>query len=83
MMNIYMKTVKMTVRGRGDAVALDTMTVRGSTIRLVLLPDALPLETLLIDDRPKVRKSTRGSSARGRGGRGRGRGRGGWRGRRR
>lgn len=66
------------------------MTVRGSNIRQVLLPDALPLEQLLVDDRPKIKGrlidaglpnaernpnvSNRGS--RGRGGRG-GRGRGG------
>jgi hypothetical protein len=36
-----------------DTVTLDTMTVRGSTVRYIILPDSLPLDTLLIDDAPK------------------------------
>ncbi len=51
-MNTHLKTVKMTVKSR-DPVTLDTLTVRGNTIRYVILPDALPLDTLLIDTMPK------------------------------
>ncbi|KAI9033263.1 Sm-like ribonucleoprotein, partial [Hyaloraphidium curvatum] len=79
-MNTHLKTVKMTVRNR-DAVTLDTLSIRGSNIRYFILPDSLPLDTLLIDDSPKPKgkkkedKPGRGRG-RGRGGRGRGRGRG-------
>uniref|UniRef100_A0A915HXM1 Uncharacterized protein n=1 Tax=Romanomermis culicivorax TaxID=13658 RepID=A0A915HXM1_ROMCU len=53
-----------------------------------ILPDSLPLDTLLIDDGPRGKRmrgggvgGPRGGGAGGRGGRGRGRGRGGPRGR--
>ncbi|KAM0514784.1 hypothetical protein ACHAPE_006459 [Trichoderma viride] len=85
-MNVALRTVKMTARGQ-DPLALDTMNIRGSTIRYFILPDSLPLDTLLIDDAPKpknkARKETdrggrgaRGGRGRGGGGGGRGRGRG-------
>ena len=78
-MNTALKNVKMTPRGQ-DAVALDNMNIRGSTIRYIILPDSLPLDTLLIDDAPKPKNKARKESDRGggggggRGGRGRGRG---------
>ena len=86
-MNTALKNVKMTPRGQ-DAVALDNMNIRGSTIRYIILPDSLPLDTLLIDDAPKPKNKARKETDRGagvgggRGGRGRGRGgpRGGGRG---
>jgi small nuclear ribonucleoprotein D1 len=90
-MNTHLKTVKMTARNR-DAISLDTLSIRGNNIRYFLLPDALPLDTLLVDDapKPKSRKKDEAAAAaargrgarggrgmdRGRGGRGRGRGRG-------
>ncbi|PNP57161.1 hypothetical protein THARTR1_03003 [Trichoderma harzianum] len=83
-MNVALRTVKMTARGQ-DSIALDTMNIRGSTIRYFILPDSLPLDTLLIDDAPKPKNKARkeadrggrgGRGGRGRGGRGRGRGRG-------
>ncbi|KAJ9479618.1 Small nuclear ribonucleoprotein Sm D1 [Pseudozyma hubeiensis] len=79
-MNTHLKTVKMTVRGR-PAVTLDTLSIRGNTIRYWILPDALPLDMLLVDDAPKPKGKRRDPAARGaRGGaamdRGRGRGRG-------
>ncbi|ELR10343.1 hypothetical protein GMDG_04725 [Pseudogymnoascus destructans 20631-21] len=87
-MNTALRTVKMTARGR-DPVALDTINLRGSTIRYYILPDSLPLDTLLIDDAPKPKNKARKevadkAGARGgrggpRGGRGGGRG-GGFRG---
>ena len=79
-MNTHLKAVKMTVGGSAP-VALDALSVRGNNIRYVILPDALPLETLLIDDTPKARAkkreqlAVRGGAGRGQRGRGRGRGR--------
>jgi small nuclear ribonucleoprotein D1 len=48
-MNTHMKVVKLTVKGR-EAVSLDHLTIRGNNIRYFLLPESLPLETLLIND---------------------------------
>ena len=94
-MNTALRTVKMTMRNR-DPITLDTINIRGSSIRYYILPDSLPLDTLLIDDAPKPKNKARKESDRGkpapggrggrgggdRGGRGgRGRGGGGGRGR--
>ncbi|KAF2758240.1 Sm-like ribonucleoprotein [Pseudovirgaria hyperparasitica] len=87
-MNTNLRTVKMTPKHR-ETIALDTLSIRGSTIRYYILPDSLPLDTLLIDDAPKPKNKARkevadrGAPARGGRGRGgpRGRGRGGGRGR--
>ncbi|KAH8727180.1 hypothetical protein GQ44DRAFT_770613 [Phaeosphaeriaceae sp. PMI808] len=82
LMNVALRAVKYTPKSR-DTVALDTMTVRGSTVRYIILPDSLPLDTLLIDDAPKPKNKARkeaergGGSGGGRGGPGRGGGRGG------
>ncbi|KAH9425077.1 small ribonucleoprotein particle protein SmD1 [Dermatophagoides pteronyssinus] len=78
-MNTHLKTVKL-VNKNGAQQTLDSLTVRGNNIRYFILPDSLPLETLLVDDTPKAKAKKRdmgrsGASA-GRGGRGRGRGRG-------
>ncbi|KAF9456008.1 hypothetical protein BDZ94DRAFT_1238312 [Collybia nuda] len=83
-MNTHLKTVKMTARNR-EPTTLDSLSIRGNNIRYFVLPDALPLDTLLVDDAPKP-KGRKKDDARGRGrGRGgpgdRGRGRGGGRGR--
>ena len=59
-MNTHLKAVKLTVKGR-EAVTMDHLTIRGNNIRYFLLPESLPLETLLVDDAPKVRnKKTAG-----------------------
>jgi small nuclear ribonucleoprotein (snRNP)-like protein len=87
-MNTALRNVKMTPRGQ-DAIPLETLNVRGSTIRYFILPDSLPLDTLLIDDAPKPKNKARKEAERGaatggrgmRGGRGGGRGRGMGRGR--
>ena len=94
-MNTHLKSVKMTIKNR-DPVNLETLSVRGNNIRYYILPDNLPLETLLVDDGPKKKRDGRGGRGGGRGGggggpggvrggrggpRGRGRGRGGPRGR--
>ncbi|ANB11803.1 Smd1p [Sugiyamaella lignohabitans] len=78
-MNTTLRGVKMTIKDR-DPVALDYINLRGNTIRFYILPESLPLDTLLIDDTPKPKQRskpeiTRGRG-RGRGGRGGGRGRG-------
>ncbi|KAJ3361704.1 Small nuclear ribonucleoprotein Sm D1 [Allomyces javanicus] len=57
-MNTHLKTVKMTVKNR-DPIALDRLSIRGNTIRYFILPDSIPLDTLLIDDTPKVKSSKR------------------------
>jgi small nuclear ribonucleoprotein D1 len=78
-MNTHLKKVRLTIRNR-DPLQLDSLSIRGNTIRYYILPDSIPLDTLLIDDAPKPKKkkeSERGRGrGRGRGGRGRGRGRG-------
>ncbi|CAH8629643.1 unnamed protein product [Heterobilharzia americana] len=82
-MNTHMRSVTLTLKNR-DAINLDTLTVRGNNIRYFILPESLPLDTLLIDEGPPKRKPGREErpTIRGRG-RGliRGRGRGGPRGR--
>jgi len=50
-MNCHLKTVKLIVKK--EIVNLESISVRGNNIRYVILPEALPLETLLIDDTPK------------------------------
>lgn len=76
-MNTHLKTVKMTVRGR-EPITLDSLSIRGNNTRYWILPDALPLDTLLVDDAPRTkgkRKDPKAPPARGGRGRGRGRGR--------
>jgi small nuclear ribonucleoprotein D1 len=79
--NTHLKVVKNTVKTE-TPVKLDTL-----SIRYYILPDSLPLETLLIDDTPKAKAKkmeAAGDASRGRGrGRVRGRGLGRGRGRRR
>lgn len=64
-MNTHMKAVKLTVKGR-EAVSLDHLTIRGNNIRYFLLPESLPLETLLINDanvnKIKKKKTSNGIS---------------------
>ncbi|KAB5592209.1 small nuclear ribonucleoprotein Sm D1 [Ceratobasidium theobromae] len=74
-MNTHLKNVKLTSRNR-DPTALDTLSIRGNNIRYIILPDALNLDALLVDDAPKP-KGKKKEDARGRGrGRGTDRGRG-------
>ncbi|KAH7827879.1 putative small nuclear ribonucleoprotein [Monocercomonoides exilis] len=78
-MNMHLKSVKFTARNQ-DPIRLDTITLRGNSIRYVILPDTLHIETLLVEEMPQ-KSRTRDEMGRGRGrGRGRttrGRGRGG------
>ncbi|CCE35214.1 mRNA splicing protein smd1 [Claviceps humidiphila] len=75
-MNTALRNVKMTAKGQ-EPIPLDTMNIRGSTIRYFILPDSLPLDTLLIDDAPKPKNKARKEAERSAGGVGGGRGRGG------
>ena len=91
-MNTHMKNVKVTVK-HSNPVSMDHLTIRGSNIRYFILPDSLPLDTLLIDDtpiqrppretglRPLARGRGRGGRGAPRGARGGPRGGGGFRGR--
>ncbi|KAJ5899470.1 small nuclear ribonucleoprotein Sm D1 [Penicillium taxi] len=72
-MNTVLRSVKMTPKGR-DMIQLESINIRGSTIRYVVLPDSLPIDTLLVDDNPKPKNKARKESDRGRGGRGGARG---------
>ncbi|KAL2263069.1 hypothetical protein VTK26DRAFT_8357 [Humicola hyalothermophila] len=85
-MNTALRNVKYTPRATGETFSTETVTLRGNTIRYFILPDSLPLDTLLIDDAPKPKNKARKEAADrggrgGRGGRGRGRGMRGGRGR--
>ncbi|GMH05876.1 hypothetical protein Nepgr_007716 [Nepenthes gracilis] len=72
-MNTHLKTVKLTVKGK-NPVTHDHLSVRGNNIRYYILPDSLNLETLLVEETPRIKpkKPTAGRPL----GRGRGRGRG-------
>jgi small nuclear ribonucleoprotein D1 len=51
-MNTHLRAVKMTVKNK-DPVSLESLSIRGNNIRYFILPESLPLDTLLIDDSPK------------------------------
>ena len=75
-MNTHLKNVKMTPKGK-NPVSMDHLSVRGNNIRYYILPDSLNLDTLLVDDTPKIKaKPGAGKPGAGAGARGRGRGRG-------
>ena len=75
-MNTHLKNVKMTLKGK-NPVSMDHLSVRGNNIRYYILPDSLNLDTLLVDDTPKIKaKPGAGKPGAGAGARGRGRGRG-------
>lgn len=56
-MNLHMKLVKLTLKDRAP-VNLENYSVRGNQIRHVVLPDYLPIDTLLIEDPVKRPKKT-------------------------
>lgn len=74
-MNTHLKCVKMTPHRGATPIMMDQLSIRGNNIRLVILPDALALDTLLLDDAPKTKAKKREGHTVGRGGVG-GRGRG-------
>jgi small nuclear ribonucleoprotein D1 len=57
-MNTHLKAVKLTVKNK-EPISVDTITIRGNNIRYVILPDSLPLDTLLVDDTPKAKAKKR------------------------
>ncbi|VDL95812.1 unnamed protein product [Schistocephalus solidus] len=54
-MNTHLRSVKLTMKNE-DPVSMDTLTVRGNNIRYFILPDTLPLDTLLIDEGPPKKR---------------------------
>lgn len=70
-MNIHLKNVKVTAKNK-QAQSMDHLTLRGHTIRIVMLPESIPLDTYLTDDGAKKRGTAKTGAGRGRGGRGRG-----------
>jgi small nuclear ribonucleoprotein D1 len=69
-MNTHLKTVKVTVKNQ-PSTTLDVLSIRGANIRYYILPDSLPLDSLLIDDTPegkaKKKREKMTLSTRGRG----------------
>ena len=57
-MNTHLKAVKLTIKNK-EPITVDTMTIRGNNIRYIILPDSLPLDTLLVDDTPKAKAKKR------------------------
>lgn len=57
-MNTHLKAVKMTAKNR-EPQQLDSLSIRGNNIRYFILPDSLPLDTLLIDDTPRAKARKR------------------------
>lgn len=53
-MNTYLKNVKVTLKGK-NPVSYESLSIRGNNIRYYILPDALNLDTLLVDDAPKTK----------------------------
>ena len=60
-MNTHLKTVKLTLKGK-NPVTMDHLSVRGNNIRYYILPDSINLETLLVEETPRVKpkKATAG-----------------------
>lgn len=83
-MNTHLKSVKLMMRNQAagtPSLHLDSIAIRGNNVRYYILPDSLPLDTLLVDDAPRAKKRKEGAAAaRGRGARGAPRGGGGGRG---
>ena len=52
-MNTHLKSVQMILKNN-DPVQLDTLSVHGNNVCCYILPDSLPLNTLLIDDTSKL-----------------------------
>jgi small nuclear ribonucleoprotein D1 len=47
-MNAHMKNLKVTVKNK-TPTPMDQLTIRGNTLRYVILPDHLPLDSLLAE----------------------------------
>jgi len=55
-MNTFLQNVKMTVKDK-NPVSLDQITLRGSSIRYVILPETLQLDALLVEEESKAKKA--------------------------
>jgi small nuclear ribonucleoprotein D1 len=55
-MNTHLKNVKMTLKGK-NPVSLENFSIRGNNIRYYVLPESLPIDTLLVDEGPKTQKA--------------------------
>ena len=60
-MNTHLKAVKMTLKGK-EPVQLESISIRGNNIRYFILPESLPLDTLLVEDPPRERRPGKGAS---------------------
>ena len=58
-MNTHLKAVKMNLKGK-EPVQLETLSIRGNNIRYFILPESLPLDTLLVEDPAKERRPGKG-----------------------
>ena len=54
-MNTFLQNVKMTIKDK-NPINLDQLTVRGSSIRYVILPETLQLDALLVEEESKSKK---------------------------
>ncbi|KAK4683447.1 small nuclear ribonucleoprotein D1, partial [Tremellales sp. Uapishka_1] len=62
-MNTHLKSVKLSLRNSPAAtppLSLDSIAIRGNNIRYFILPDSLPLDTLLVDDAPAAKRRKEG-----------------------
>ena len=57
-MNTHLKAVKLTIKNK-EPISVDSLTIRGNNIRYFILPDALPIDTLLVDDTPRAKAKKR------------------------
>ena len=55
-MNTFLQNVKMTVKQK-NPITLDQLTLRGSSIRYVILPETLQLDALLVEEESKAKKA--------------------------
>lgn len=62
-MNTHLKAVKMTLKNR-EPTQLESLSIRGNNIRYFILPDSLPLDTLLVDIEPKIKSKKREAGGR-------------------
>ncbi|WVW83517.1 hypothetical protein I302_105538 [Kwoniella bestiolae CBS 10118] len=72
-MNTHLKSVKLTLRSQASnqpPISLDSIAIRGNNVRYYILPDSLPLDTLLVDDMPKAKRRKEGAGGAARGARG-------------
>ena len=58
-MNMHLKAVKLTSRSH-DPLRLDNISLRGNTVRYVILPETLNLEALLVEEMPRKTRSKDG-----------------------